>query len=203
MVGLGVGLDVQDDLSASSVLLGGGHLVAVHTGGLPLPGLVRAVGLGDDGDLVGHHEGGVEADAELADDVDVLVLVVLLEVQRTGVGDGAQVLFQLSLGHADAVVLHGEDAVFLVAGDQDAEIALVHAHGGVGQALIIQLVDGVRGVGDQLPQENFLVGVDGVDHHVHQLFALCLKFFLGHSTKPLFLSGFSASTRRKKLPPNT
>ena len=203
VVGLGVGLDMQDDLGTSSVLLGGGHLVAVHTGGLPLPGLVRAVGLGDDGDLVGHHKGGVEADAELADDVDVLVLVVLLEVQRAGVGDGAQILFQLRFGHADAVVLHGEDAVFLVAGDQDAEIALVHAHGGVGQALIIQLVDGVRGVGDQLPQENFLVGVDGVDHHIHQLFALCLKFFLGHSTKPLFLSGFSASTRRKKLPPNT
>uniref|UniRef100_UPI0040284E1E hypothetical protein n=1 Tax=Faecalibacterium sp. TaxID=1971605 RepID=UPI0040284E1E len=67
----------------------------------------------------------------------------------------------------------------------------------------IQLVDGVRGVGDQLPQENFLVGVDLVDQHIHQLFALCLKFFLGHSTKPLFLSGFSASTRRKKLPSNT
>ena len=203
VVGLGVGLDVQDDLGTSSVLLGGGHLVAVHTGGLPLPGLVRAVGLGDDSDLVGHHEGGVEADAELADDVDVLVLVVLLEVQGAGVGDGAQVLFQLRFGHADAVVLHRQDAVFLVAGDQDAEIALVHAHGGVGQALIIQLVDGVRGVGDQLPQENFLVGVDGVDHHIHQLFALCLKFFLGHSTKPLFLSGFSASNRRKKLPSNT
>ena len=203
MVRLSIRLDVQDDLGACGVLLGGGHFVAVHTGGLPLPGLVRTVGLGDDGDLVGHHEGGVEADAELADDVDVLVLVVLLEVQRTGVGDGAQVLLQLRFGHADAVVLHGEDAVFLVAGDQDAEIALVHAHGGVGQALIIQLVDGVRGVGDQLPQENFLVGVDGVDHHIHQLFALCLKFFLGHSTKPLFLSGFSASTRRKKLPSNT
>ena len=186
VVGLGVGLDVQDDLGAGGILLSRGHLVAVHTGGFPLPGLVRAVGLGDDGDLVGHHEGGVEADAELADDVDVLVLVVLLKVQGAGVGDGAQVLFQLRFGHADAVILHGEDAVFLVAGDQDAEIALVHAHGGVGQALIIQLVDGVRGVGDQLPQENFLVGVDGVDHHIHQLFALCLKFFLGHSTKPLF-----------------
>ena len=83
-----------------------------------------------------------------------------------------------SFGHADAVILHGQDAVFLIAGDEDAEIALVHAHGGVGQALIIQLIDGVRSVGDQLPQENLFIGVDGVDHHIHQLFAFSLKFFL-------------------------
>ena len=61
-------------------------------------------------------------------------------------GDGAQILLQLFLGHADAVVLHGQDAVLLVAGKQDAEITLVHPNGSVGQALIVQLVDGVRSI---------------------------------------------------------
>ena len=185
LLGVSVRLDVQNDLGANGILLGGGHLVAVHTGGLPLPSLVRAVGLGDNGQLIGHHKGRVEAHAELTDDINVLVLVVLLEIQRTGVGNGTQILLQLFLGHTNAVILHGQDAVFLIAGDEDAEIALVHAHGGVGQALIIQLINGVRSVGNQLPQEDFLIGIDGVDHHVHQLFALCLKFFLGHNTKPL------------------
>ena len=182
---VGIRLDVQNDLGAHGVLLGGGHLVAVHTGGLPLPSLVRAVSLGDDGQLIGHHKGRVEAHAELTNDIDVFVLVVLFEIQRAGVSNGAQILLQLFLGHTDAVILHGQDAVFLIAGDEDAEIALVHAHGGVGQALIIQLVDGVRSVGNQLPQEDLFIGIDGVDHHVHQFFALCLKFFLGHNTKPL------------------
>ena len=182
---VGIRLDVQNDLGAHGILLGGGHLVAVHAGGLPLPCLVRAISLGDNGQLIGHHKGGVEAHAELTDDINVLVLVVLLEIQRTGVGNGAQVLLQLFLGHTDAVILHGQDAVFLITGDEDTEIALVHAHGGVGQALIVQLVDGVRSVGDQLAQEDFFIGIDGVDHHVHQFFALCLKFFLGHNTKPL------------------
>ena len=176
---------MQDDLGARGVLLGGVQLVAVSTAGLPLPSLVGAIGFGDDGDLVGHHESGVEADAELADDVNVLVLVLLLEVQRTGVGDGAEVGFQLLLGHADAVIGDGQGAVVLITGEQDAEIAFVHADGSVGQALIVQLVDGVRSVGDQLPQENFLIGIDGVDHHIHQFFAFSLKFFLRHNTKPL------------------
>ena len=176
---------MQNGLGTYGVLLGGGHLVAVHTGGLPLPCLVRAISLGDNGQLIGHHKGGVEAHAELTDDINVLVLVVLLEIQRTGVCDGAQILLQLFLGHTDAVILHGQDAVFLIAGDEDAEIALVHAHGGVGQALIVQLINGVRSIGNQLPQEDLFIGIDGVDHHVHQFFALCLKFFLGHNTKPL------------------
>ena len=100
-------------------------------------------------------------------------------------GDGAQILLQLGFGHADAVIGEGQQAVFFIAGDEDAEIALVHADGSVGQALIIKLVDGVRSVGDELPQEDLLIGVDGVDHHVHQLFAFGLKFFLCHDTKPL------------------
>ena len=140
---VGIRLDVQNDLGAHGILLGGGHLVAVHTGGLPLPSLVRAVSLGDDGQLIGHHKGRVEAHAELTNDIDVFVLVVLFEIQRAGVSNGAQILLQLFLGHTDAVILYGKDAVFLIAGDENAEIALVHAHGGVGQALIIQLVDGV------------------------------------------------------------
>ena len=187
VVGLRVGLDVEDDVGTGSLLLSRLKLIAVSTAGLPLPGLVGAVSLGDDRHFVSHHEGRVEADTELTDDVDVLVLVVLLEVEGAGVGDGAEVLLQLFPGHADAVIGDGQGAAVLVAGEQDAEIAFVHADRSVGQALIIQLVDGVRSVGDQLAQENFLVGVDGVDHHVHQLFALGLKFFFRHNTKPLFI----------------
>ena len=101
--------------------------------------------------------------------------------------NGAQILLKFLFGHADAVILNGQDAVLLIAGDEDAEIALVHAHRRIGQALIIELIDGIRCVGDQLAQENFLIGVDGVDHHIHQLFAFSLKFFLSHNAKPLFI----------------
>ena len=76
VVGLRVGLDVEDNVGTGSLLLSRLKLIAVSTAGLPLPGLVGAVSLGDDRHFVGHHEGRVEADTELTDDVDVLVLVV-------------------------------------------------------------------------------------------------------------------------------
>ena len=89
------------------------------------------------------HEGRIEANAKLANDVGIIGLVLLLECQRTALCDGAEVVFQLFLGHTDAVILHGQDAVFLIAGNEDAEIALVHAHGGIGQALVVELIDSI------------------------------------------------------------
>ena len=51
--------------------------------------------------MVGHHEGGVEAHAELADDVGGAVLLhALLELEGAAACDGAQVLLQLLLRHA-------------------------------------------------------------------------------------------------------
>ena len=84
---LGVGLDVHDDVGTHGLLLAGLDGITIHAGGLPLPGLVLAVFLRDDGDLVGHHESGVEAHAELADDVGIGALVtlhLLAELQAAG-----------------------------------------------------------------------------------------------------------------------
>ena len=35
--------------------------------------------------------------------------------------------------------------------------------------LVTDLVQGVRGVGDQFPQEDFLIRIEGVDDQAHQL----------------------------------
>ena len=72
----------------------------VHRDGL------RLVGQGIDGHPVRHHEGGVEAQAEVADDLVVvrLVLVLLQEILRAGEGDLVDVLIHLIRRHADAVV---------------------------------------------------------------------------------------------------
>ena len=177
---LGVFLDHHDDLGAHVLFVSLGDGVTLSTGALPLPGSVAAEGAADHGDAAGNHEGGVEAHAELTDDVDVLGFVVLLEVQAAAAGDGAQVLFQLFPGHADAVIGQSQGAVFLVQLQQDLIILLFGGDAVVGQALEIELVDGVTGVGDQLTQENLLVGIDGMDHHVQQLFAFGLKFFYSH-----------------------
>jgi hypothetical protein len=66
----------------------------------------------------------------------------------------------------------------------DLQIVLRDADGGIGQALEIALIAGVRRVGDQLTQENLAVCIDRIDHQVKQLFALGLELMHSHSRKP-------------------
>ena len=174
---VGVGLELQNHIRSGSLPLAGHHGIAVGAGGLPHPGLVAAVLSRHHRDVLRHHKGGIEAHAELADDVHIGVLLqLLLEGQGAALGDGTQVLLHFVPGHADAVVGDGQQAVLLVRFQGNGKVAAVQTHVLVGQRLIGQLVNGVGGVGDDLPQEDLLVGVDGVDHQIKQPFALRLKF---------------------------
>ena len=90
----------------------------VHLIGLVFAGLAR-----DDLDLVGDHEDGVEADAELADEVGVLAGVageLGEEVLGAGAGDGAEVRDEIFLVHADAGVGDGEGLLGFVELEVDA-----------------------------------------------------------------------------------
>ena len=91
---------------------------------------------GDDRDLVGDDEGGIEADAELADELGVLFLVageIFQEFTGAGGGDGADVVDHFLAAHADAVVGDGYGLGVLVHGDVDLEIAVVTVEGVVPQ----------------------------------------------------------------------
>ena len=78
-------------------------------------------------------------------------------------GDGAEVVDEVSLRHADAGILDGQSVVHLVRNYADAQLQLRVELGLVLETLIADLVEGIRGVGDQLAQEHLLVGVEGVD----------------------------------------
>ncbi len=184
-LGLGVLLQREDDIGAMSVALSLFDGVAFHAVAFPCPSLVGAPGARHHAHLGRHHERGIEADAELADDVDVLALllgVVGLEGLAVGMRDGAQVLVQLVFRHADAVVRHGDGAGVLVEGHVDAQVVLAHLDVLVGQAAEVQLVDCIRRVGHELAQEYLAVRVDGVDHQIEQLPALGLE--LSHGERP-------------------
>ena len=144
---LGVGLDVHDDIGTHRSLLAGLNGVAVHAGGLPAVRLIAAVLFRHHGDLIRHHEGGVEAHTELTDDIGVggllLALQLALEAEAAAVGNDAQIVLQIVLVHADTVVADGEGTVVLVDGQRDLEIVTAHPHLVIGQAEIAQLVNGV------------------------------------------------------------
>ena len=145
--------------------------------------------MGADGDFIGHHEGGVESHAELADDVGIVcvqVFILGLELQGTGLGNDAQVLLHVRFVHADAVVPHGDGTHILIHKDLDHVVIPLVGDILVRQRQVAQLVDGIGCVGDDLPEEDLLVGVDGVDHQVQQPFGFRFELFLCHTCHVLF-----------------
>ena len=120
---------------------------------------------------VGDHEGGVEADAELADQAGPLLGLGRgqrrAERAGAGAGDGAQVVDQLLAAHADAVVGDQQRAGALVGHDADLGLG-GRRERGVGQRLEAAPVHRIGGVGHQLAQEDFPLGIERVHHEVEQ-----------------------------------
>ena len=95
-------------------------------------------------------------------------------------GDRAEVVLELVLGHADTVIGDRQGAGVLIDGETDQEIAVLHADGIIRQGAEIELVDRVGGVRDQLAQENLLMGIDRIDHHIQELFGFGFELLFSH-----------------------
>ena len=181
---------VQDDAGAAC-RAGNGFdfkIAGAAAGPAHALGLLHARTAGFDGDLVGHDEAGVKAHAKLADEVGVRFLVAAElgdKVLGAALGNGAQVVNGFLGAHADAVVGDGERFGVFVQGDFDLQLGIGLVQAAVVDGLKAQFVAGVRGIGDQLTQKNFFVGVQRVRHQMQQLgnFGLERKGLLGHSRK--------------------
>ena len=141
--------------------------------GRPAEGVRLAGAARLDHDLVGDHEGGIEADAELADQrlrllAGVLGGQLVEEGLGAGAGDGAEARGQVLAGHADAVVGDGQRLGFRVERDGDGEGAAALDQLGPGDRLVAQLLAGVGGVGDELADKDLAVGIDRMDHQMQQ-----------------------------------
>ena len=118
---------VQHDFGAASGLLDCLQGVSAVSGRNPAHALGgRQAGLArGQGHLVGDDEGGVETDAELADQLRVLRLVAgqrFEELPGAGPGDGADVVDHFVARHADATVRHRDGTRRLVEIDTDTEL---------------------------------------------------------------------------------
>ena len=143
-------LQMHDDVGAAGIarrILDGEFTAPV---GRPFDGRVGAGLAGHDLDQIGDHEGGIEADAELADQRYRLILVFLAvagksfdESLRARPRDGAQDAGQFVLVHADAVVGDGQRLGFLIQRKRDAKAGIALDQLGFGQGPVAQLVTGV------------------------------------------------------------
>ncbi len=160
-------------------------------------GRALAVAPGEDAHAVGDHVHGVESHAEAADDaVGVVAAGLLQRLEKAGgagVGDGADVLHELGLGHADAIVGDGEGLLVLVGLDADFQRRVVA--GVLVGGLDAQLVQRVRGVGDEFAQEDLVLGVQRVDEDFEELFDFGFEFVGGLSCHWRFLLGDWSAAR--------
>ena len=145
---------MQGDCGAEGIPLCLFQAVLASAVALPVDrGGVRLIGLCIDGDHVGDHESGIEAQAEVADDLVAagLVLIFLKEGFRAGEGDVVDIFTDFVGGHAKAVVCYLNGLFGRVRDHVDAgRIALGKfkiAH----HIQLFQLGDGIAAVGDQFP----------------------------------------------------
>ena len=83
-------------------------------------------------------------------------------------GDGAEIGDQLLAVHADAVVGDGQGLGRGVGGDADPELGIAGGQLRPGERQIAQPVAGVRGVGDQLAQEDRALAVERMGDDIEQ-----------------------------------
>ena len=77
-------------------------------------------------------------------------------------GDGTEVIHHVGLGHTDARVTDSENFILLIGNDEDIQVLAGVEHRRFREGGIANFVEGVGGVGDELTQEDLLVGVEGI-----------------------------------------
>ncbi|KAG1247835.1 hypothetical protein G6F65_019948 [Rhizopus arrhizus] len=169
---------MQRHVRAARGLLGGGNREFALAVRFPLDRVRGTGAAAHHRDLVRHDERRIDAHAELADQLRILLLVARQlgkEFPRAGTCDRAQVGHGLFPRQADPVVRNRDRAGGLVVADGNGQFAIAFQQLGLVDGFKAQLVAGVRCVRHQLAQEDFLVAVQRMDHQVQQLLHLGLE----------------------------
>jgi hypothetical protein len=130
-------------------------------------------------DLIGDDKNRIEADAELADEELGILLAIagqaLEKLMGARFGNRSQIIDDLLTGHPDAVIADGNGPLALAVFDLDRELCVPFEQAVVAKRLEPEFFHGIGGVGDQLPQKDLLVAVQGMHHEIQQLLDLGLK----------------------------
>ena len=125
------------------------------------------------------HKGGVKADSELADQVNILFCGLDQLVQKSigsGMGDGPQILFQLRPGHADAGIGNNQGMCFFIQinGDFQRHMGIEDVLGS--EALVPELLQRIGSIGDQFPNKDIPLRIERMDNYIKQFFGFSLEF---------------------------
>ena len=141
---------------------------------------VFLIRFGEDIHTVGDHEGGVETESEMTDDVSGVVAFVFgEEVLRAGEGDLVDIAIDLLGGHTDTAVDYMDGFVVFVDLHVDGEIA-EFAVGLAQTDKRFEFLCGIYCVGNQFSKENLVVRIQEFLDHGKDIFCLYINFTCLH-----------------------
>ena len=149
----------------------------MHTVRLPHIGALLAIRAAGYANFLGNHKAGVKANTKLADNIDVIALMVgilFLELLRSGMCNRAEVFIELVFCHTNTVVTDGDGSGVFIKRKVDCQ-SVRYIDIFFDKALKGEFVKRVRSIGNELAQEDLSIGIDGVDHEIKQLLAFGLK----------------------------
>ena len=122
----------------------------------------RLIGKGVDVYLIRYHESGVKAQAEVADDLILvgLVLVFCQEIGGAGESDLVDILLHLVSGHTKAVVAESQRLLLRVNNDVYFRFVFVRELVLAHHLQLLQLGDGVAAVGNELTEEDIVIRIE-------------------------------------------
>ena len=176
-------LQVEDDVSTTANISTEITSNGEGTTSSALPDVLFIITVvSDDSHTVGNQVGRVETDTKLTDHVHVSTFLDgLHESLGTRTGNGTKIVDQIRASHTNTSISNGQCLVFFVGNDANVEVLGVAQKGLLGimvsstQTFVLDLVNGIRGVGNQLSKENVLVGVESIDDQVHQFVNVSLE----------------------------
>ena len=90
-------------------------------------------------------------------------------------GDGAQAIHQVAVGHAHAGIGNGDGFGLFIRFDGDAQSGFRLENGLTGGLHKAQPLASIRRVGNQLTNEDFTIRIEGMDYDIQQLLDLGLE----------------------------
>ena len=150
------------------------------------------IGKSIDVDLVRHHKCRIKTQAEVSDDLILIGLVLILrqEIRSPGKCDLVDVFFHFLRGHAKTVI--DEFQSLLIRIYQNLHLRFIFIRKSIlsHHVQLLQLGDGIASIGDQLTEENIMIGIKPLLDNRKNIVAVDRKismFFVHISTAFLYL----------------
>ena len=150
----------------------------------PLVGLAFTSLTGNDRNGVGDHKSRIKTNTKLANHILISDFAICFlgffqlfqEGLGTGFGNRTEILNQVVTVHAQTIIGNSQSMGVCIRCDMDFKTRIAFEQIAVRQRFIVQFIDRIRGIGNQFPQENFMIRINGMDHQVQQLFRFRLEF---------------------------